>query len=193
MKHLDTPESEPDRRSFLKKAGWFGMCGCGFAADGLAGPADQATQAQAAQPEPLSKQWIATLLPLLAAGDREHARQAVRGCSLPHFRTLAMDATLDKFRGNVAGFLGHLEKEWGWIVKYSPGDGVILVDENKAACVCPLLPKERTGDLGLLCCCSEGFAERMFSRVAGSPVRAQVTASILRGDPSCKYRIELRA
>jgi hypothetical protein len=31
----------------------------------------------------------------------------------------------------------------------------------------------------------------MFSAVTGAPVRATVTASILRGDPNCVYRIEL--
>jgi hypothetical protein len=190
MNRVDTSAGGADRRSFLKQAGLFGMCGCGTAARDLAGPA---AHAQPAQPEPLAKQWVGTLLPLLAAGDREHARQAIRNCSAPHFRALAMDATLDKFRGNVGGFLAHLEKEWGWIVKYSPGDGVVLVDENKTTCVCPLLPKERGGDLGLLCYCSEGFAERMFSRVTGGPVRAQVIASVLRGDRTCKYRIELKA
>jgi hypothetical protein len=33
----------------------------------------------------------------------------------------------------------------------------------------------------------------MFSRVTGGPVRAQVIASVLRGDRTCKYRIELKA
>jgi hypothetical protein len=162
-----------------------GVCGCGA----LAEPEGHNQQAA---PEPLAKQWVATVLPLLAAGDREHARTVIRRCFEPHFQSLAMQDTLDAFRGNLAGFLRHLEKEWGWVVTYSPEEGIILIDENKSACVCPVLPKQHTGDLGLLCCCSEGFAERMFSLVAGAPVRAEVTASVLRGDRTCRYRITLK-
>ncbi len=45
--------------------------------------------------------------------------------------------------------------------------------------------------LPALCYCSEGFAERMFSIVQGSPVQAIVASSVQRGDPTCVYRIEL--
>ncbi len=192
----DKGPASGNRRAFLKGAGLLSICGCGLAAECSARPgeaASDAAQAPAAVPEPLAKHWVATLLPLLAASNPEHARSAIRKCFEPHFRSLALEPTLDKFRGNVEGFVRYLEKEWGWVVSYSPETGVILVDENKTYCVCPVLPKERSGDLGLLCYCSEGIAERMFSHVAGSPVRARVVASVLRGDRTCKYRIELKA
>jgi hypothetical protein len=187
------------RRTFLRRAGLAGLCGCGLATSGLAAPdgrreADErvAGSEQAATPEPLAKQWVAALLPALAAqGDRERARAAIRGCWRPHYDALGIQATLDKFRGNLDGFLRHLQAEWGWVVKYSPEQGVIQIDENKAACVCPVVPKQHDGDLGLLCACSEGFAEQMFSQVVGAPVRAVVVASVLRGDRTCQYRIEV--
>ncbi len=192
----DEAPASGNRRAFLKSAGLLGICGCGLTAECSVRPgeaASDAAQAPAAVPEPLAKHWVATLLPLLAAGNPEHARSAIRKCFEPHFRSLALEPTLDKFRGNVEGFVRYLEKEWGWVVSYSPDTGVILVDENKTYCVCPVLPKERSRDLGLMCHCSEGIAERMFSHVAGSPVRARVVASVLRGDRTCKYRIELKA
>lgn len=43
----------------------------------------------------------------------------------------------------------------------------------------------------LLCDCSEGFTEKMFSAVVGKPVKAEVVASIQRGAESCRYRITL--
>jgi hypothetical protein len=136
--------------------------------------------------------WVGALLPLLAVGDRERARAAIRNCWTPHYDSLGMQTTIERFRGNLEGFLRHLQVEWGWAVTYSPEQGMILVDENKPACVCPVVPKQHTGDLGLLCYCSEGFAERMFSQVIGTPVHVDVVASVLRGDPSCRYRIELK-
>ena len=37
-----------------------------------------------------------------------------------------------------------------------------------------------------------GFAKKMFSEVYGARVRAEVVESILRGNKSCKYRIDLK-
>jgi predicted hydrocarbon binding protein len=103
-----------------------------------------------------------------------------------------MDTTVDRFQGDLPGFLEHLRGQWGWIVEYDPKGGVILVNENKSKCVCPLTAGEPGADLGVLCYCSEGFAERMFSAVTGAAAHAEVTESILRGGERCRYRIEVR-
>jgi hypothetical protein len=194
------PGTDTGRRTFLRRATLAGFCACAssgaeavVAPAGATGTAGAGAGHQAAsQPEPMAKKWVATLLPLLAVGGRDQARQAIRACWPAHFESLGIQPTLDKFHGNLDGFLRHLQAEWGWVVSYSPDQGVILVDENKPACVCPVVPKNHAGDLGLICFCSEGIAERMFSDVVGHPVRAQVVASILRGDRSCKYRIDVK-
>jgi predicted hydrocarbon binding protein len=103
-----------------------------------------------------------------------------------------MGKTVARFEGKLDDFLGFLTEEWGWIIEYSKQDGVIMIDENKEACVCPLVRKDIGMKSRSLCYCSEGFAEKMFSAVAGFPVRAEVTESILRGAKSCKYRIDLK-
>ena len=139
----------------------------------------------------MPQKWIVTLIPRLAEGDRDYARRILKGCAASHYEDLNMQATVDRYRGRMDEFLAFLRKEWGWIIDYDRSEGVIRVNENKSSCVCPLVPKDRTEDLGLLCYCSEGFAERMFSGVYGSAVRAVVTESILRGQKSCKYRIDL--
>ena len=81
-------------------------------------------------------------------------------------------------KGDLDGFLAFLSREWGWVITQC-GE-IILVDENKNYCVCPLCQAQKMPPL--LCNCSEGFAERMFSYVLNRPVRATVIASILRGD-----------
>jgi hypothetical protein len=60
-----------------------------------------------------------------------------------------------------------------------------------AACVCPLVQQNIGVVSTTLCHCSEGFAERMFSAVIEKPVKATVTRSILRGDKSCVYTIQI--
>lgn len=92
------------------------------------------------------------------------------------------------FNGTVVLFL---EKEWGWKIKYNEKDKVIIADENKDICVCPLISNFSNSDLSFICHCSESFAELIFSHVLGNPVSATVVSSILRGYKSCSYRIDI--
>jgi hypothetical protein len=115
------------------------------------------------------------------------AEQALKACSWVHFHANRMEEVLAPLKGDLDGFLAFLSREWGWVITQC-GEK-ILVDENKNYCVCPLRQAQKMPPL--LCNCSEGFAERMFSYILNRPVRATVTASILRGDKSCKYEIVL--
>lgn len=113
--------------------------------------------------------------------------QALKRCACVHFAANKMEQVLLPMRGNLNGFLEFLSVEWGWII--TKNGNKIYVDENKDVCVCPLCKEKRMP--ALLCNCSEGFAEKMFSYVLFRPVKAKVTASILRGDKSCRYEIEI--
>lgn len=180
-----------DRRSFVKTGCLAGLCAC------LGGPAaaDEAgAAAQAGEPKPpaMPQKWIVAVLPALAAMDREQAKRVLKSGAPAHFDHLNMTATVERYRGKMDEFLDYLRREWDWVVAYDRDHGVIDIDENKSACVCPLVPKDHAADLGVLCYCSEGFAEKLFAAVAGAPVRAEVVASIRRGQKSCQYRIELK-
>ncbi len=182
-----------DRRAFVKSACLASLCAC-LGKDAMAAGPSSDTGAQADAPKPAStaQKWIAAVLPTLAVIDREQAKRILKSGAKSHYDALGMAAVVDQFRGKLDEFLDFPRKEWGWIVTHDRERGIIEIDENKPACVCPLLPRDPGAGLGVLCYCSEGFAERLFSEVTGAPVRAEVTASILRGQKSCKYRIELR-
>ena len=170
-----------------------GMCSCGargLVAAETAGGAN--TPADAPKPVSMPHKWIAILLPLLAKGDREYAKRILKGCAVSHYEDLKMQSVVERFRGKLDSFLDFLRKEGGWIIDYDRDKGIIQANENKDFCVCPLIQKGYGKDLGILCFCSEGFTERMFSEVVGSKVRAEVTESVLRSHKSCKYRIDLR-
>lgn len=138
----------------------------------------------------MPQKWIATLLPQLATRvSRAEARQILKQCSAAHYEQLNTDAIVAPFKGKLDDFLAHLTKTWGWNINYDRAAQVIAIDEAKSQCVCPLVRKGFTDGLSLLCDCSEGFAERMFSAVVGRAVEAKVTASILRGASSCRYEI----
>ena len=101
-----------------------------------------------------------------------------------------MDKVLAPYVGDMTRFTQFIGDQWGWKIDYKPEIGVIVADENKSFCVCPMVNKEKGIRSSILCYCSEGFAEKMFSTVAGHPVKARVISSIHRGDDRCKYEIK---
>jgi len=142
----------------------------------------------------LAHAWTAHLLALLDANLPEDTKKAVlKECSIIHYREAQMDALVAQYRGDLPGFIQVLSRNWQWKVTYDPHEGVISADENKPTCVCPLVRLSAAPVSAILCHCSEGFAERMFSAVVGRPVTAQVSRSVLRGDPTCVYRIQIPA
>lgn len=179
---------EESRRSFLKTACTSGFCCCVGA---VAAPVAGAAQDAQPQADTLAPRWVAALLPALAAEVEPGAgRRVLKAASSAHYSHLRMDDRVAEFRGRMDDFLEWLASEWGWKVRHERASRVIVIDEAKSYCVCPLVPRGAdTARLGALCSCSEGFAEQLFSAVAGHPVRAEVTQSVLRGASSCMYRI----
>ena len=140
----------------------------------------------------MPRSWIAALVVSLTDRHPEEARRILKECSGSHYHHLEMEATVIRFQGDLPSFLDFLREEWGWIIDFDSSEGLILVNENKSDCVCPLVRGAKVGNLGALCYCSEGFAERLFGAVTGGPVQAEVTESILRGGQRCRYRIHVR-
>jgi len=177
------------RRGFLKLACASGICSCagtGFLrAEVSPGDAGQ-------EEDPMPRKWILALLPVLVSEtDQVTAGRVLKGAAEAHYEHLKMAEKTSPFRGKLEDFLAYLRAEWGWKIEYVAGSDTIMIDEAKSTCVCPLVRQGVEGDLSILCNCSEGFAERLFSGVVGSPVRAEVVQSVLRGASSCQYRITL--
>ena len=134
-----------------------------------------------------TKQYIAETA---EAGNDVDITQIIRKCHIAHYNEIGMQDILEKYVGNIDSFIGFLGREWNWIVDYDRAERVIVADENKETCVCPLF---HSGMLtsGNLCFCSEGFAERMFTYVLQKPVRAEVIRSVIRDGKSCIYKISI--
>lgn len=132
--------------------------------------------------------WLCKLIDGIETLPDETKREVIKGCSVAHFDAIKMGETLDEFIGDVHSFIKFLETEWGWSVKIDEKEKVLYADENKAQCVCPVV---RSGDIKttLMCNCSEGFAEQMFSKVLQRKVSAKVVSSVLNGDKSCVYEV----
>lgn len=178
------------RKSFLQKACLAGMCMCGFSTMASAGSSSENQNEN--KTEQLVQNWIALLLDSLESVESpELCRQLIRNSAKAHYAHLNMDQFLDPFIGQLNNFILFIEKEWGWKIDYRKESGILLADENKNVCVCPILNPDLAGKSSALCYCSEGFAELMFSKVCQKDVSARVISSIHRGNEHCIYEIRI--
>jgi len=179
-----------ERKDFFKKACLGGICFCGFSQ--ISGFASNQTAPVQDNNKQLNQDWLTSLLSNMNENlDENTLRKVVKKSAIVHYNNLNMDATLADYVGDLEKFNKFLEGSWGWKIDYNKATKVLIADENKNNCVCPILEHKKGVDTSVICYCSEGFAEKMFSVVAGVPVTAKVISSVRRGDKTCKYRIEI--
>lgn len=142
--------------------------------------------------EQLVRSWVVNMLSVLDDNLPENTKKTVlNSCAAIHYHAIHMDELVLQYRGNLTGFIALIAEKWQWKVDYDAEARLIIADENKPECVCPVARLGPGPVSGVLCYCSEGFAERMFSGVVDGPVQARVVRSILRGDKSCIYQIRI--
>ncbi|WP_321370026.1 DUF6144 family protein [uncultured Draconibacterium sp.] len=183
---MEANTTNNSRRSFIKKSCLAGSCACGFLSLAKTGNAQEQKDGASL----LMQEWISTLLKSID-DNTEASQQILKNCAQVHFQHLEMEKVLQPFKGNIEKFNVFLEKEWGWKIDYDKNSGVLLANENKDFCVCPMVNQEKGVDSSILCYCSEGFAERMFSFVTNKEVKAEVISSIHRGNNACIYKVLL--
>lgn len=183
-----------NRKEFLKKTCLSGAaCMCGFSSIALF-----ANNAESKQPAPepddskllLVQEWVSSLLSNMNEHlSEKELRRALKSCAIVHYNNLKMDNVLSAYRGKLDKFIEFLEKEWGWKVDYDEASKTLIANENKNYCVCPMINHKAGVKPTAICYCSEGFAEKMFSTVAGVSAKATVISSIHRGNDRCKYKV----
>lgn len=180
------------RRGFIK--GCAGLaCACWFGSifDLSAKANEIDKESEINRDEAFALQWITELLDSLYKNNLSDSqlRSIVKFTSQAHRDLLAVPEIVSPYIGKPDKFIEFLQDSWGWIVKNDSAKRMLIVDENKPICVCPLLKNISDKLFPALCYCSEGFAEKMFSYVYEHPVEVTVAASVQRGDPSCIYHI----
>ena len=182
-----------NRKDFLKKVCFSGACLCGFGSIAFSKEVDDSNEDKMqTQKLSLLQDWIASiLLNVNDELDKGSARKLIKKTAGVHFENLKMDTLLAEYKGDLDKFTVFLREKWGWKVDYDKEKRILIADENKNYCVCPIAVHKKDKDSSAICYCSEGFAEKMFSLVSGVQVQAEVIASVRRGDTSCKYKIVL--
>jgi len=177
-----------NRKEFFRKACISGACLCGFGA--LSASADTFQNQPDDKEKVMFREWLSNLLSGLNPND-EATKTAIKSAAIAHYNQLKMDEMLASYVGDLDKFAGFISEKWGWKIDFDKTTKTLVADENKDYCVCPVLPHNATTPATAMCYCSEGFAERMFSKVYGAPVSATVISSVRRGDKSCRYKVVL--
>jgi predicted hydrocarbon binding protein len=136
-------------------------------------------------------EWLNELLNSLEKNvSEEKCMTLFKPCGKCHVKYLK--PLISNYIGDLQGFIRYMEKECGQQITYDENKQEIIVDENKNYCVCPIAKRMKEGRTSpILCNCSANMTAEMISEITGQKVKAQVMESILRGNSSCKYKIEL--
>ncbi|WP_461638803.1 hypothetical protein [Labilibaculum euxinus] len=184
------------RKDFIKKLCVSGTCLCGFSSIMLTAKGNDNTNTETTsqnEGNQLIQEWISNVLSNLDIEiDKELIRGVLKKSSVVHYNNLKMDEMLSNYIGDLDKFINFIEDKWNWKIDYNKTTKTLIADENKNHCVCPISNYEKGINSSAMCFCSEGFAEKMFSTVAGIPASAEVISSIRRGDDSCKYKIKFQ-
>lgn len=122
---------------------------------------------------------------LMAVNMREVMRKCSRICYDKH----SLDKEIKE--ADLDDFLGRAHKIFGWDIDYDTDTGKMVVYENNTECLCPLARACKGKVAESLCICTETELERIFSRAYGGKVTARVVESVLKGNASCIYHIQL--
>ena len=98
-------------------------------------------------------------------------------------------ALLDRYKGNIQGFLEEGRHNWMAEAVYDEANGTIRVVDKGPGCSCAMVKEGVTPPS--FCDCTLGWQEAAYSTILGRPVRARLEESVLRGGKKCIYRIKV--
>jgi hypothetical protein len=119
----------------------------------------------------------------LPEGERKQILHTLGGKCADTYRS----ELIDRFRGNIRGFLEEGRRHWMAEAVYDETKGTIRIVDKGPSCTCPMVKVGVTP--GSFCDCTLGWQEEAYSEILGRPVKAELEESILRGGKRCVYRI----
>ncbi len=174
-----------DRKSFLQRTfGAGALAACGLAMPARAGETEKTGDPDAA----FRESWVKNFLKNLDASMNPMERDAFMAANGRDCARRSAIRLAESCKGDMAGFA---EKLGGWVGKENVqlDDGKVILIYKE--CYCPMVSKiqERLSDTW--CECSRGWVVQMFETVAGRPLNVTILSSIKRGDPVCRFEVEV--
>ena len=121
----------------------------------------------------------------LPEGERKHILHALGGKCADTYRA----SLIDRFRGDIEGFLAEGRRTWMAEATYNEAEGTIRIVDKGPSCSCPMVKVGTTTPS--FCDCTLGWQEQTYSEILGQRVKAELEESILRGGKRCVYRIQV--
>jgi predicted ArsR family transcriptional regulator len=128
---------------------------------------------------------IETLENNVPAEERKHLLHALGTKCSDTYRP----ALIDRYIGNLKGFLEQGLRKWMAEARYDEAAGTIRVVDKGPSCSCPMVKVGETP--GSFCACTLGWQEATYARIVGRPVKAELEESILRGGKRCVFRMQI--
>jgi len=178
------------RNDFLKSC--TAACACG----GLAMIRPPASRAESENPDVEELKWkvgfaqkrFAALIQILEQNVDEPTRKKVlEGLGRDHSKDFR--GLIDKYKGNLEGFLEDIRKRWVASAEYDAHKGTIRVVDKSPTCTCALVRQNLTPPS--FCDCTLGWQKEVYSAIVGRPVEATLEESILRGGRRCVFRMQI--
>jgi hypothetical protein len=98
-------------------------------------------------------------------------------------------ALIDRYKGNLKGFLEEGRRNWMAEADYDEAKGTIRIVDKGPGCSCPMVKEGVTPPS--FCDCTLGWQVEAYSTILGRPVTAELEESVLRGGKKCIYRIKV--
>jgi hypothetical protein len=98
-------------------------------------------------------------------------------------------ALIDRYKGNIKGFLEEGRRNWMAEAEYDEAKGTIRIVDKGPGCSCPMVKEGVTPPS--FCDCTLGWQVEAYSEILGRPVTAELEESILRCGKKCVYRIRV--
>ena len=181
-----------DRRTFVQESLWISL---GWSALPLSKGSSrvhsqdqQSEDEHVAQNEKFKQNWISSLMENLDRHLDEDTRiKLMESCG----RSCARQESI-KIAESCLGDLESLVSRLGKIIgkqNASMEEGIVHLQYDK--CYCPLVSKGPKILSDTWCNCSRGWVKEMFETAAEKPVKVELLQSIKRGDPCCKFILQL--
>lgn len=128
---------------------------------------------------------IETIESALPEQERKQILHSLGGKCADTYRS----ALIDRYKGNIQGFLEEGRRNWMAEATYDEAKGTIRIVDKGPHCSCPMVKEGVTPPS--FCDCTLGWQEAAYSEILGRPVKAELEESILRGGKKCIYRIQI--
>ncbi len=172
-----------DRKKFINVTSALVALGAGRASG------KQETEQPSERWQKMHQAWITSLMESLDANVDDPTRtrlmlSAGRACA----RRSGILAQAQAAKGDLDKLVATMAKHVGQDNCRREGNVVRL---RYPKCYCPIVAAGPERLSNTWCHCSRGWVHEVFETVAGKPVKVELTHSIKRGDPDCRFIIRL--